>query len=556
MKHFFLLFLLCILPAAAQPKPIKNSCPVPNTLFSLRDTSTEHKIKQSTLYLQANYFQNKGSYNKALQAYRYLFALDAPNYIYDGYLRLLSQANQFKAIVALIDKTQDLFKDDLDIQLIYAQSLLNTSHDKQAEKLLHQLKNKYPTNERVAYYSATHSEKTNNLQKALDDISAFLKKTPLRTKHFLFYFLQAKILLKMKKVPESLRAINKCLTLHGRFDKGILFKALLLEQTGNIAQAIESYKNFVNVTGYNPSINKHIVKLLFTQNKFTQAAEQLKKMGKKESRGGALSSEYHFDLALIEWKAQKPENALKNAKKALAKNKTLKQAKILITDILFHLRKDNEIFAQTKNWLNETPNDNISIYKLIALSQRAPERISPNKIISVLTNVTNKHKKQCNLHLAIGDLSLRTKGYDVALDNYQKAFDSTNDEELHARIVFQKAFIHANKDEKISEKNIKKALQELDKDLRAVYLPSLHLKGDCFMRLGRLSDAHRAIDETLAHTSKLSPFYKACILDTRAQIYNKEKKYHLELQTLEQAHKLSPKDKIIKEHLDDARTRN
>ena len=523
-----------IAPTGVEPTSVE---PATSSLFSLVNTTTEKKIKQSTLYLKANYFQNSGKFLQALRTYNYLFTLDAPDYIYEGYLRLLSQTNQFPTIVNLIDKTQDLFKDDIDIQLIYAQSLLNTNRDKQAKSLLSDLKKKHKNNEQVVYYMAALSEKSNNLTKALADIDAFLSSTPRKTKHFFFHFLKAKIYLKMGNPAQSLASINASLRLFPKFDKGILFKALLLEQTKKISAAIECYKDFLDISGENPPVVKQLVQLLFSQKRFGEAAKYLKKIKTDQPA-------YHFDLALLEWKARNFDQALLHAKTALEKNPRFTKAKILTIQILLEQKKFPTILKSATRWLKQTPNDNHLIHTLLLLSQK---QLSPHAVIRALEQVKNKHKKQTNIPLAMADLFLHTNQHEKAIYHYQQVFDSTKNNTLKAKINFQVAFIY------FKTNNKKRAASWLKKALSAkiVHPGSYNLMALMLAQSGKkLDHALLLADKALASNARSAHF-----LDTKGFILYKQRKYNQAIVTLQKALEYAPTDKLIQKHLYDAKTR-
>jgi len=542
---------------------VQLSCPVPSdkqdpsSIFSLRSTSTNHSTKVASAYLKANYFQHGGKYQQALQAYQYLFSLNAPDYIYDGYLRLLSQTNQFEKINELINKTQKLFqgKDNLDIQLINVQSLLNTNQNKQARTILDTLNAQYPKNKHIIHLSTILYEKTNNPARAIAELDSILQETG----DFFLYFRKAQIFSHIKAQAQALEAINNSLKIRPGFGKGVLFKALLLEQMQQVDQAIEAYKTYLNITGYNQAVIKQLVGLFFTQKKFDQAAEQLQKIGVhgKTEHNQVMPAEYHFDLALLWRNAKKIKQALPHARKALEIRSDFHQAKVLLNDILFDLNQEDEILKLSENWLNQTPNDTTTIYKLIEFANKRPKKIPHIKVIQLLEKVQKNNAQSVALALAIADLLLQTKRHNKALEAYSNAFALTTNEQLHARIFFQKAFIYAHMHTKPSKKDLEKALLELKKSetLRAIYLPSIHLKAECLSALDQLDSALIAIEKTLVHINKMTPSYHACVLDTKALIYKKQKKYRLEKETLEKAHKLAPQDKTIEEHLQNAKSR-
>jgi len=510
----------------------------PTTLLSFINTTTEHKIKHSTLYLKANYLQHSGKYHQALKLYNDLFTLDAPTYVYDGFLRLLSQTNQFAAIVNLIDKTQDQFQDDLEIQIIYAQSLLNTNRDKQARELLEKLKQKYPDNEQIIYYSAAHNEKTNNIEKALQDINSFLARKPLRAKQFLFYFLKAKILLKMGNHDASLEAINKSLMLFPQFDKGILFKALLLEQAKQIDPAIECYQRYLQIAGHDPAIIKQLVQLLFSQQQFAQAATELKKLNNDQP-------EYYFDLALLEWKAKNHTAALHTIDKAFKKNPSFAKAKVLKIEIFASLGKTKEIIQMLQSWLIKEPKNNTLIKLIFRLSKKI---IYPHQALTILQAAHENHKNCFNITLAMADLHLQTKNYPNAIENYKKTLALTTNNDLKAKISFQIGFIY------FTLNNIVQATAVLEKALKEkmVYPPTYNLMAYMLAQSGK--NLYQAIDfiEKALQQNPQSPYF----LDTKAIILDRQGKHREAIQTFNQAIAFAPNDKIIQKHLTNAKQKS
>ncbi|MBU1008051.1 tetratricopeptide repeat protein [Candidatus Dependentiae bacterium] len=535
-KYILFLFLFIVTTANTQPELAK---PTQTTLFSFLSTATEEKIQQSTLYLKANYFQHSGQFHQALKIYNDLFIRDAPSYVYDGYLRLLSQTNQFNRIVSLIDKTQDNFKENLEIQLIYAQSLLNTNKDIQAREFLEKLKEQYPENEQIAYYSAAHNERTNNISKALEEIEAFLTNKSNQNRFFLFYFLKAKILLKIGNPKQALAAIDSSLKLAPKFDQGVLFKALLLEQTKQIDQAIAHYRKYLSLTKHDPAITKQLVQLLFSQRKFAQAAAELRKIN-QENRD---QPEYYTDLALLEWKAKNHVKALNAINEALNKSPLFEKAIGLKIEICIALNQYEEIAPLIQNWLLKKPHNN-SIIKLILRLSGKEQIISSEQAIAILEAANKKHDTLDTIPLAIADLQIQAKQYNNALKSYDQAFKRTNSKKLKAKLLFQTGFIHFVTDNKQeATKTLDRALQQ-----EVIYPSTYNLMAYLISKpkkqsSTKLSYALTLIDKALATTPQ-SPYF----LDTKACILQKQGKYNEAKELFNKALTLAPHDKIIQSH--------
>ena len=488
-----------------------------------------------SLYLKANFQQMSGDFDRALKTYNDLFELNAPPYVYEGYLRLLSETNQFPAIAALIDKTEDVFPESLDIQLIYVQSLLSTNQDERAEELLLKLKEKYPNNEQVTYFSAAFYEKSSQFPKALDMLDSFLKKRRLKPKFFLFFFLKAKIYLKMESFPDALLAINNSLKLHPKFEKGWLFKGLLLEQMGNITAAIKSYKQFVTIAGPDIAVIKQIVQLLFNEEEFVQAAQTLKQIKSDHPK-------YFFDLALLHWKAQMNQPALEYVTQSLERDPNFIKAKVLKLEVLLALNKKQELLSMIEQWLSAEKEDN-SVVSLVALFRKIG---IPAPILSqVLKQVHQKKPKNYTLLVAAGDLLMQTNDLDSALDCYRKALPLVDRIPLKSKIYFQIGTIQfATGKDTAAEKSLLHALK-----FKPTYPSAYNLLAYYYARNNRnLKKAHKFVDEAL----KIRP-QSAYYLDTKGYVLFQLGKKDEAIELFKKAYKLAPEDMTIKEHLQKAR---
>jgi tetratricopeptide (TPR) repeat protein len=506
------------------------------TLFSTLSTSTERKIRQSEKYLTANLYQHRHNYPKALRLFNELLMDGASPYIYDGYLRLLSQMNQFPTIVNLIDKTKKFFSDDLEIQLIYAQSLINTNNDAQAEKFLLELKKKHPDNAHVTYFLAAQHEKNNKLERAHRYVSEFLNKHKNHPRRFLFLFFLAKLLFKMGNTSGSLDAVNKSIKLYPKFDQGLLFKAFLLEKTNQIDKAIECYKDASMILKKNVAINKHLVQLLLAQKRYNEAIEIFKKLESTSISGS--KTEYLYHLALIEFEAKKYNDSLTTIEKALKQNHSHKKTKLLKVEVLLALKQKKQVLNIMKNWLIASPNDNAIINALISLSTRG---LTFDDIGSVLEIVGKKHPKKINITVARADLFLQNGDQQKALELYQRALKYSTDTMLQAKLRYQISFIYFSIGKKMeAQQDLEKAMAQ-----KIVYPSAFNLAAQILEQKGEnLEKAHLYINKAL-QTNQHSPYF----LDTQGTIFYRQKKYNDAIKSFNKALQYAPKNQIIKHHL-------
>lgn len=544
MKKPFFLFLFFLCSLYTKP-PIGPTCtinsPYKSFFLSLTDTGTEKNIQDSTDFLIAGFLKHSGQLYGAQKKYQSI--LKTSPYSYDGYLRFLSETNQFPEIVNLIDTTQNLFENDLDIQLIYVQSLLSTDKDKKAKTVLQKLKKKHPNNDKITYYSVAHSEKNNHLEKALTEIDTFIKNSNAIQPKYIFYFLKAKILNKLGHLYEAITAINKCLHRARKFDKGILLKAYLCEQVKQFAQAVDSYRNFIQINGHNPSISSHITKLLVAQNKFAEAANELKKTTMDHPNDPG----HYSKIAFLEWKGKKFKSAVYYSKKALEKNNLFAKAKIILLESLFSLGNQKKVFELATKWIPKTPNDNLTIATMLSLCSRG---LPVNTTINLLENSIKKHKKHYNILIAIADLATKTKQYDKTLSSCNQALTLTPHEDLRSKLRFYIGFTHYKKN------NFVKAIDVLRKATtnKIVSPLTLFLLADLLLKSKKYSEALFYIDKASkksVNAPQLMPF----ILDTKGLILYALNKHNQAIAQFERAHNMIPQDNVIRRHFYEARSK-
>jgi tetratricopeptide (TPR) repeat protein len=487
------------------------------------------------LYLKAGYQHLSGNVAGALNSYDRLFDKNVPVYAYDGLIRLLFDINQLEKIVELYNETKGAFTQNLEVQLIVAQALLSLNNDSEAENLFDELAEKYPDNEQVAYYTAVSFIKNNQNERALKFIDQVLKKPALKSKHFLFYFLKSKILMQMGRSQEALAVIKKSIELYPSFERGWLLKALLEEQLGRINEAVSGYQRFLDIVGHDLAVEKQLVHLLFSLQRFSEAADVLKRMD-------ADSPEYYFDIALIEWKAGKGKTALQNVNKAIDKLPDFRKAKLLKVEILLAQNKNKEVLNFMQEWIQREPQDS-SVVRILLLLRRG--NVSRADIIQVLEGVAQVAEDSVGILSALADLYLEQQDYQSVLNYCQKVLDKTQDGALKSKVLFTVGYIHfiAKEKDKV-EKALRNAIKHKPTYPSAYNLLAYHYA----INEENLDDALKMIE--LALKAQPNTYY---YLDTKGYILLKLGRTLEAVEAFEQALSLMPDDQTVKEHLEMAR---
>ncbi len=487
------------------------------------------------LYTQANYFHSKGDAQKTMQAYKKLFEKKPPIFVYDGYFKFLFDMGQILKIVEIYQKNESKFKkffeNNLDFNLMVAQSFLMANQDAKAEKIFVTLAKDFPDNEQVAYYFAVSLIKNNQMEKGLEYLNDCLEKPSFKPRSFLFYFLRSKVHMHMNKNELAMRDIEKSLEVFPRFDKALLLKAMLLEQLGRVNEAIKGYQQFLSLVGRDEMIEKQVIQLMFSQNRMPEAMQYLKKL-----KGN--TPEYFFDLAMIEFNSGNYKKALQNINTCIQKSPTFVRGKLLKVEILLAMKNHSQILTFMRDWLKREPYDNSVIHTILLLGKAG---VSKQQITSLLEDIVKSNKATVGVWAALADIYVEQKNYKTSIVLYKKIFDSTSDIDLKSKVSYQVAYIYFLTNQ---IKNMEKILLESMKH-SVVYPASYNLLAYVYAKNGQnLSQALDYVNKALLEDAN-SPFY----LDTKGLVLSKMGKQNQALELFEKALTISPGDGVIMEHI-------
>lgn len=487
------------------------------------------------LYLKASYLHARGQIKEAVNAFQALLEHNPPSYVYDGYLTLLFDIGQFQKIISLVETQEKLFKrvlkSSLDLQLLVAQSYIHLNQDQKASTLLVSLAKTHPENAQIAYYAAVALLKSGQLVQAHQFIDGCLNNADLQSKHFLFYFLKSKICMSQNNMPQALAHIEKSLEKFPKFDRGWLLRGMLMEQQGKINEAIKGYKNFLDLVGRDMMVEKQLIQLLFSQKRFSEAANYLEKI-KSET------PEYFFDLALIQHKGGDCNAALSNVSKALKCNPDFQQARLLKIDILIAEQKFDKVLKFMRKWIERNPLDEVALHTLLIL-RKGP--LGTPKVIALLEDLIKEKKHSSTVIITLADLYTETENYPRALYSYEKLLDMTNNEQMKAGILYQLGYLYHHTGQADKAEDVLKQSIELDgTNSSACNLLAYH-----YAAAGKnLDQALELVDKALQQNPQ-SSYY----LDTKGCVLLKLGRKQEALTVLQQACDQDPHDEVIKKHL-------
>ncbi|MBD3272749.1 tetratricopeptide repeat protein [Candidatus Dependentiae bacterium] len=481
-------------------------------------------------YLKGSFDYMTGDFDGALLEFENLEKKEQSVYFYDRYIRFLYSTNQFDKIINLDQKIKDSFKDNLEIQKIFAQSYFYTGKGVKADLFLDKLTQKYPQDLQLSYFKAVNFIKKGDLKKALSYIEKCIKNPDLESKHFLFYFLASKVYAQQNNNEKALEYIKKSLELFPDFERGWLLKALIEEQQGKIEQAISGYKRFLDIVGNDQAVEKQLVKLLFIEKRFEEAAKILKQIKNKNHT-------QMFDLALIEWRSGKPKSALEKLENIIKEYPNFKPAKFLKIEILVSTGQKKSALKLIESWLLDNPDDSATLKVLLLLRRGG---IGINHIINVLHKIEQKKPNQL-LYFALIDMYFEKFDYKKVLFYCKKLFNVIKDPGLKSKILFQTAYIHfasGNKDK--VEKILLTALQ-----YKPTY-PSVHNLLAYFY-----AQNNKNLNKALGHANLALAANPGCYyyIDTKGYVLFKMGKIRDSIKLFEQALRFNPNDEEVLKHL-------
>jgi len=244
----------------------------------LKAVTTDNETQNLHRFIWANYNQASGNLDESRKWYDEIFSSDkASIHTYRSYLYYLRDTNNFQRIVSLIPKLEahTSLVDDPSIQLIFIQALEKAGQQKEAVERLIKVNDKYKGHQEIAFFTANLYLRRKEPKSALIVIDNFLRNCSHRPNNFIFYFLKGQILVQLDQVDRAIKQIKQCLEMHPNFEKGWLFYAMLEEKQGELDNAIKSYLTYLELTGGNREVERHLIQILLKQSMTKQQSKSI-----------------------------------------------------------------------------------------------------------------------------------------------------------------------------------------------------------------------------------------------------------------------------------------
>jgi tetratricopeptide (TPR) repeat protein len=508
------------------------------TITIVEDSAVQLAAEKYFLCMQGAYRATKGDLPGALASNQKLLKLTQDPEAHEGLLRILFETQQYAEMVKIILRNEasflKIFNKNLEMQLIIAQAFLNTDQDAKAEILFLKLVEKYPDDEQVAYYTAVAHLKNKQFDKGNKFIEKCLNNKNLKSKHFLFHFLKSKLYLQNNNPQKALCEIEKSIKLFPSFDRGWLFKAMLLEQEGKIGDAINGYKRVLDLIGRDASVEQQLVQLLFSQQRFNEALDLMERMKSDKP-------EHFCNIAFLNLKKGDYKIALHNINKALEKEPKLQKALLLKVEVLLAMRDTSSLLTFMTSWIKQSPNDISALHTLLLLRQAD---IPLDSLIKIVQEAQKTNPRNILLLATLADLYTEAEKFKEGLETYKKLKEISHDEELQQQIDFQIAYNYFVTDQ---PQKVEETLRPIIKQ-ETPYAPSCNLLAYQFALTNQnLETAIMLINKAL-QSNPSSPHY----LDTKGVILLKQDKKEEAILLFQKALSLAPTEQEITEHLQSA----
>jgi len=446
--------------------------------------------------------------------------------------QLLFDAGKYQDVINLVPAPTTITHENKELALCLAQAYFFTQDLEKSKLLLTKLKEAIPYDDRIDYYLASLHIKQKNYHLARPIVDAILMQEARESKHFLFYFLNAKSHFLEANYLKALHCIEKSLLLNSRFSKGHLLKGIILEKLNQPLAALEAYKTYVE-DSVDPDIDKKIVSLSFDAQNFAQALTYLQK-------NPIDSVNYFHDIALIYIKLGHIKKAASFVKQALQKDATSTKARSLHLHILLQEKKYAEVLLVCSQWLTDDPYNETFLKTFLQLPSEGVSLSSIQRTLHTVAQKTQSHS-HC---FALGDLFAHFDKYSTARQWYQQALHDKklDTQSLRASMLhFQIAFTYYKEDQYPA---MMKALTK-SRACTVVYPSTYNLlaytsakeKTEC-------TSAHELVDKALLACPD-SAYY----LDTKGYIYLQERNFVSAEKYFLQALTNKPQDTFIKQHL-------
>lgn len=477
-------------------------------------------------YFKAMFQANEGKVDQAQIAFKNLNMATAPAAMQRGYIQFLRSTRQYTKILEQLSLLDKHFSDNPEVQITIIEAYLNTNQKQLAGQRILKAIDQFPNHQGIAMFAAQWYVDNKNPENALTVIDRYLSEAPSKPNNYIFLFIKTQILAFQNKKEQALAALKECLATYRNFEKGWLLYALLEEQLGNLEEAIKGYSTFLDIVGREPSVQNHLMELLFKRKMI------------KENKTALTIPMFCLQKALLFFEQNQPAEALKQIEECIKQEPKNNDARLLKIQILENLGSIQQAFNLLIEWMNGEP-DNELWFKTSSLLHK--KGIKRHDLAAAFQAVEKKNPRSLLPLEYLADLYLRANNQQEALVYLQKVIDVTTNSLLKAKACYQKARIFHQ------QHNIQAMVKELEAGRAActAFAPLNNMLAYYYGSKGNNhSKAQELIKQSLANDPQ-NPHY----LDTLGYISYRHGDLQEALKIIEPLASRIPDDTVIENHM-------
>jgi tetratricopeptide (TPR) repeat protein len=373
-------------------------------------------------YMWATYNQRQGNIPAAQAIYKHILDNNQSLYAYHGYVKHLATSNRHAMITTLIPKLDHHFKNNIEIQLIFAQAYEQMGDSKEAEQRYIQLNKIHKYHPEIAYNAAAALARQGDHKKALEVIHDYLNATVRQPLNFLFHFLEAQLYHHLKQNDKAMESIATCVHSSPEFYQGWLFYGLMYELSGKIHEAITGYQNYLRLVGNDPAIQQQLFSLLV------------------KHQGGASPqnfNSYHTQATEL-YEKKEYGSALKFADKCLTLQSDHIPSHLIKIDCLCALRKESDACAHLRKLILTNPTEDLWFKTIHLLYQANINQVTIKNLLHELEVALPDHPLPI---LYLADIYIRENDLIKKVEYLQKSISIVKDPQLKTVALYQLALV-------------------------------------------------------------------------------------------------------------------
>lgn len=476
-------------------------------------------------YMMANYYQLGNDLKSAGYWYGQITPDNDSLYVYSGYIPYLAATGSFADIVTLIPQLDETFKNNQEMQLLFANALEQSGKKNEAHSRLVLLNEQNKSNQELAFKVVQMYLERAEPENALKVIKNLLNSSARRPNNFIFLFMESQIYLQLNKKTEALAAIKQCIEAYPKFDKSWLLYAVLHEQEGKIEEAIRGYTTFLEVSAQpNGEIERHLLLLAYRQ-----------KLTKPKN---SIDSKHLLTQAVQFFEKKEYPKALTTIDQYLAQTPTDIEARLMKIQILAHQKEFDKAAQLLEQWMIKDKEIEIWLKATHLLTYLG---MPYETALKTIEKVEKQKGSSLPLTLHKADLALRSPQPEKALPALQKAYAASTDAALKTKIALQIGIIYFEQQKwELAQKTLEDALA-----LKHTYAPLNNLLAYIYATKGNnVAKAHEHIAVALQKDPQNPHF-----LDTKALVLYKENKFDQSISILQKVAHIHPTDYTVLCHL-------